>query len=193
MAGNTARLDRKMPQSRNCHLGIFQSSQATVLELWASPDLLGAPESLWSHPEMPQEHRKRLNLTPVASKTRPSEGFAGHLDLPSWNSTLLCTSSDYSQACQTSLAQLLQPKTTNNSKHHLIIPNILIFSFLDQNRTTEPPLDSSRRALSEKLDRVSSRRVWCPSRGVARSRPERREMSPSVLGSHLASVPRPFG
>jgi hypothetical protein len=42
-AQETTRLDRKMPQSRNRHPGIFQSSQATVLELWASPELLGPP------------------------------------------------------------------------------------------------------------------------------------------------------
>ena len=42
-AQKTTRLDRKMPQSGNRHPGIFQSSQATVLELWASPELLGPP------------------------------------------------------------------------------------------------------------------------------------------------------
>ena len=47
--------------------GLFQSSQATVLELWASPDLLGPPgtqlDTSWSHLEMPQKHRKRPRLT----------------------------------------------------------------------------------------------------------------------------------
>ena len=42
-AQKTTRLDRKMPQSGNRHPGIFQSSQATVLELSAFPELLGPP------------------------------------------------------------------------------------------------------------------------------------------------------
>ena len=42
-AEKTTKLDRKMPQSRNRHPGIFQSSQATVLKLWASPEILGPP------------------------------------------------------------------------------------------------------------------------------------------------------
>ena len=52
-AQKTTRLDRKMPQSRSGHPGIFQSSQATVLELWASPELLGPPgtqlDTSWGH------------------------------------------------------------------------------------------------------------------------------------------------
>ena len=42
-AEKTTKLDRKMPQSGNRHPGLFRSSQATVLELWTSPDLLGPP------------------------------------------------------------------------------------------------------------------------------------------------------
>ena len=37
------RLDKKMPLSGNRHLGILQSFEATFLELWASPELLGPP------------------------------------------------------------------------------------------------------------------------------------------------------
>jgi hypothetical protein len=44
-----------------------QSSPATVLELWAFPDLQGPPETQldtsWSHLETLQKHRKRPNLT----------------------------------------------------------------------------------------------------------------------------------
>ena len=47
--------------------GLFQSSQATVLELWASPDLLRLLwtqfDEYWSHLETPQKHRKRPDLT----------------------------------------------------------------------------------------------------------------------------------
>ena len=46
---------------------LLQSSQATVLELWASPDLLRPPgtqfDTSWSHLETPQQHRKRPDLT----------------------------------------------------------------------------------------------------------------------------------
>ena len=42
-AQTTTRPHRKMPESESRHPGIFQSSQATVLELWASPELLGPP------------------------------------------------------------------------------------------------------------------------------------------------------
>ena len=66
-AQKTTRLDRKMPQSRSRHPGFFQSSQATVLELWASPDLLRPPwtqlDTSWTHLETPKKHRKRPNLT----------------------------------------------------------------------------------------------------------------------------------
>jgi hypothetical protein len=56
-----------MPQPESRHPGLFQSSQATVLELWASPDFLGPPwtqlDTSWSHLETPQKHRKRPDLT----------------------------------------------------------------------------------------------------------------------------------
>jgi hypothetical protein len=42
--------------------GLFQSSQATVLELWASPDLQGPPgtqlDTSWNHLDTPQKHTK---------------------------------------------------------------------------------------------------------------------------------------
>ena len=41
----TTTLDRKMPQAEVVP-GLFWSSQATILELWASPDLLGPPGTL---------------------------------------------------------------------------------------------------------------------------------------------------
>ena len=44
-AQKTTRLDRKMPQPESRHPGLFESSQATVLELWASPDLLNPPDT----------------------------------------------------------------------------------------------------------------------------------------------------
>ena len=107
-------------------------------------------------------------------------------------SVLLCTPSDYSQVCQTSLVQLLHTK-----KHQQIatlpkIPEICIFSFLNQNKATDPPLDSSRRTLSEKLDRVSSRRVW--SQEIApkinhAGAPEPPETSPTVLAVILLLSP----
>jgi hypothetical protein len=44
-----------------------QSSQATVLKLWAFPDLQGPPETQLdtsrSHLETPQKHRKQPSLT----------------------------------------------------------------------------------------------------------------------------------
>ena len=43
----------QVPQSRSRHPGFFQSSQATVLELWVSLDLLRPPwtqlDTSWSH------------------------------------------------------------------------------------------------------------------------------------------------
>ena len=54
-AQKTTRLDRKMPQPESHHPSLVQSSGATVLELWASPDLLRPPgtqlDSSWSHLE----------------------------------------------------------------------------------------------------------------------------------------------
>ena len=51
-AQKTTRLDGKMPQSGSRYPGLFQSSQATVLERWASPDLLRPPwmqlDTSWS-------------------------------------------------------------------------------------------------------------------------------------------------
>jgi hypothetical protein len=56
--------------------GLFQSSQATVLELWASLHLLGPPgtqlDTSWSHLETLQKHRKRPNLTENASSRKSS-------------------------------------------------------------------------------------------------------------------------
>ena len=47
--------------------GLSQSYQATVLELWASPDLQGPLrtqlDTSWSQLETPQKHRKRPDLT----------------------------------------------------------------------------------------------------------------------------------
>ena len=56
------------------------SSQATVLELVASPDLLGPPgtqiDVSWSHPETPpQEHRKPPNLTEKYVKQKVVPGL----------------------------------------------------------------------------------------------------------------------
>ena len=51
----TTKLDRKMPQPESRQPSLVQSSRATVLELWASPDLLRPPgtqlDSSWSHQE----------------------------------------------------------------------------------------------------------------------------------------------
>jgi hypothetical protein len=45
--------------------GLFQSSQATVLELWASPDLKRPPEmqlnTFWNQLETTQNHKKSKN------------------------------------------------------------------------------------------------------------------------------------
>ena len=47
--------------------GLFQSSQATVLELWAPPELQRPPgtqlDTSWNHLDTPQKHRKRPDLT----------------------------------------------------------------------------------------------------------------------------------
>jgi hypothetical protein len=59
--------------------GLFQSSQATVLELWASPHLLGPQgtqlDASWNHPETPQEYRKRPNLTEKCLKQKVVPGL----------------------------------------------------------------------------------------------------------------------
>ena len=56
-----------------------QSSPATVLELWAFPDLQGPPETQldtsWSHLETPQKHRKRPNLTGKCLKQEVLSGL----------------------------------------------------------------------------------------------------------------------
>ena len=56
------------------NLDLFQSSQATVLELWASPDLQGPPgtqlHTFWNHLETTQKHRKRADLTDKCLKQK---------------------------------------------------------------------------------------------------------------------------
>ena len=56
-----------LPPTLNHQPGFFQSSQATVLELWPSPDLEGLPgtqlDISWSHLGTTQKHRKRPDLT----------------------------------------------------------------------------------------------------------------------------------
>ena len=72
----TTRVDRKMPQPESRHPVFFQSSQATVLELWASPEVLGPPGTLLdtscSHQETPKAHRKRPHLTGKCLTSRKS-------------------------------------------------------------------------------------------------------------------------
>ena len=48
-------LDRKMPHSGSPHPSLFQSSQATILELWASPDLLRPP---WTQLDTSLSHQE---------------------------------------------------------------------------------------------------------------------------------------
>ena len=59
--------------------GLFQSSQATVLELWASPDLQGPPgtqlDTFWSHLDTPPKHRKRADLTGKCLKQKVVPGL----------------------------------------------------------------------------------------------------------------------
>jgi hypothetical protein len=49
----TTRLDKEMPQPGTGRPGLSQTSQATILELWASPDLLrpprSQPDTSWGH------------------------------------------------------------------------------------------------------------------------------------------------
>ena len=58
---------------------IFQSSQATVLELWASPEVLGLPGTLLdvscSHEDTPQTHRQRSHLTGKCLKQKVVPGL----------------------------------------------------------------------------------------------------------------------
>ena len=62
----TTRLDRIMTQSGIHYPGLFQSSQATVLELWASPDLLRLPwtqlDSSWSHLETKRPDHQKVGV-----------------------------------------------------------------------------------------------------------------------------------
>ena len=90
-ARKTTRLDRKMPQPESRHPGLFQSSQATVLELWASPDLLGPPgtqlDTSWSHLETPQKHRKQPDLTrKCLNQEVVIQASSGALRPPFWSS-----------------------------------------------------------------------------------------------------------
>ena len=66
-AQKTTRLVRRMPQSESRHPDLSQSSQATVLELLAFPEIQELPrtqlEPSWSHLETHQKHRKRPDLT----------------------------------------------------------------------------------------------------------------------------------
>ena len=75
----TTKPDRKMPYPRSFHPRHFQSSQAIVLELWASPDLLRTP---WSqldisltNLETPQTHTRRPNLTEKCLKQKVAPGL----------------------------------------------------------------------------------------------------------------------
>ena len=73
-AQKSTRLDTKMPQPESRHPGLFQSSQATILELWAPPDLLGPPwmqlDTSWSDVETPQGQKKRPDLTEKCLKQK---------------------------------------------------------------------------------------------------------------------------
>ena len=95
----TTRLDRKMRQSGSRHPGLFQSSQATVLELWVVGALEGPPwtqlDSVWSHPQTPQKHRKQPDLT--AKCFNPEvviQASSRALRPPFWSSSLPLTSRD---------------------------------------------------------------------------------------------------
>ena len=96
-AQKTTRLDRKMPQSESRHPGLSQGSQATVLELWASPDLLGPSGTQlgtsWSHLETTPKQRKRPNLTGKYLNLEVIvEACSKALGLPFWSSGLSLTS-----------------------------------------------------------------------------------------------------
>jgi len=60
-----------MPQSESRHPGLFQSSQATVLELWASPDLLRPPwtqlDTSWSHLDTKRPDHQKVGVSRWAS------------------------------------------------------------------------------------------------------------------------------
>jgi hypothetical protein len=77
--------------------GLFQSSQATILELWASPELLGPPgtqlDTSWSHLETPPKHRKRLDLTgKCLNQEVVIQASSTALRPPFWSSGLPLTS-----------------------------------------------------------------------------------------------------
>ena len=59
--------------------GLFQSFQATVLELWASPDLQGPPgtqlHTFWNQLETTQNHKKRADLTGKCLKQKVVPGL----------------------------------------------------------------------------------------------------------------------
>ena len=59
--------------------GFFQSSQATVLDLWPSPDLQGSPgtqlHTFWNQLETTQKHRKRTDLTGKCLKQKVVPGL----------------------------------------------------------------------------------------------------------------------
>ena len=114
-AQNPTRLDSKMPQSGNHPRPL--------------PELSGHRAGALGFPSPPGTSRN----APVASKTRPSEGFARLPGPPSWNSRLPCTPLDYSQACLTSLNKLSPENNTKHFEKSPIIAKILIFSFLELN------------------------------------------------------------
>ena len=74
-AQKTTRLDRKMPQSGSRHPGLFQSSQATVLELWASPDVLGPPGTQlftsWNHLDWTRPRNTEAQKTTTHDRKMP--------------------------------------------------------------------------------------------------------------------------
>ena len=80
------RLDRIMPQLGSRHPGLFQSSQATALELWALAALQGPPwtqlDSVCGHLQTLQKRRKRPDLTGKfsirKSLYRPLPDFSGY-------------------------------------------------------------------------------------------------------------------
>ena len=93
----TTKLDRKMPQFASRYPGLFQSSQATVLELWPSPALLKPPltqlDTSWSNQETPQTHRKRPHLTGKCLKQKVViQASSRALRPPFWSSGLPLTS-----------------------------------------------------------------------------------------------------
>ena len=92
----TTKLDRKMPHPGSLHPRHFQSSQATVLEFWASPDLLRTPWSQLdislSNLETPQTHTRRLNLTGKCLSKVVIQASSTALRPPFWRSGLTLTS-----------------------------------------------------------------------------------------------------